>query len=433
MTYCNMNASFPQFHSPRRMFILTLLVMTMLQMAQAQRHEIFNSRIMSLQVVAGNRWMQMPVAELGGEPIHISFDDMTHDYHRYTYRIEHCDADWSVSEGLFLSDYMSGFDGLETIDDYEESVNTNHLYTHYRLSLPNGSCRFRMSGNYKLTVYDDDTEEPMFTACFMVVEPRFRVGLEVTTNTDIDIHHAHQQVAMRLDYGDVHVSDHQRQLKTVVLQNGRWDNAVFDAKPNFVRMDGLQWAHNRALIFDAGNVYRKFEMLDMNHTTMGLDALHWDGSEYHAHVMPDTPRPSYVYDESAQGAFYIRNSDNVDNDCVSDYAMVHFQLYADRQDGDVYLNGAWTQDAFLPPYLMTYDEAARCYNGSVLLKQGYYSYQYLVLHADGSTSPVTTEGNFYQTANRYQALVYYRGTTDRADQLLGYQELSMKNVELNGR
>ena len=31
-----------------------------------------------------------------------------------------------------------------------------------------------------------------------------------------------------------------------------------------------QWTHCRDLIFPAGNVYRKFEMLDMNHTTMVL-------------------------------------------------------------------------------------------------------------------------------------------------------------------
>ena len=72
---------------------------------------------------------------------------------------------------------------------------------------------------------------------------------------------------------------------------------------------------------------------------------------------------------------------------------------------------------------MEYDESSHCYHAQVKLKQGYYSYQYLVLRSDGSTRHVTTDGDFYQTANRYDALIYYRGTTDRSDQLLGWKSI----------
>jgi len=70
---------------------------------------------------------------------------------------------------------------------------------------------------------------------------------------------------------------------------------------------------------------------------------------------------------------------------------------------------------------MEYDEKKHCYHATVFLKQGYYSYQYLVLKDDGSTHPVSTEGNFFQTANRYDALIYYRGTGDRTDKLVGWK------------
>ena len=59
----------------------------------AQRSEILSPRIASLQVVAGDNWQSMPVVELNGQSILIAFDDLTHEYHRYTYKIEHCDAD----------------------------------------------------------------------------------------------------------------------------------------------------------------------------------------------------------------------------------------------------------------------------------------------------------------------------------------------------
>ena len=390
----------------------------------AQRSEIFSPRISSLQVVAGNDWLSIPLVQLHDGSINIAFDDMTHEYRRYVYRIEHCDADWKASSDLFPSDFLSGFNGELTIDDYDESVNTNRLYTHYSLRIPNENCRITMSGNYKLTVFDENEGNmPVLSACFMVLDPLVKVSASYTSNTDIDVNKSHQQVNFDVRYSDVRVTDPSRQLRTVVLQNGRWDNAVWDARPSYVSAEGLLWSHVRNLIFPAGNVYRKFEMLDMNHTTMGLEELKWDGEDFHAFVFPDLPRPSYVHDEAPQGSFYIRNSDNSENDYASDYAWVHFSLKAPLQRGDVYLNGDWTRDSFLPVYKMEYDAEEGMYNASVLMKQGYYSYQYLVLRDDGTTMPVDSEGSFFQTSNKYQVLVYYRGMGDRTDRLVGYVEV----------
>lgn len=396
--------------------------------AFAQRNEIHSDRIATLQVVAGDDWLSPPVAFLNGNPIHISFDDLTHEYHRYTYKLEHCEADWSVSEGLFESDYIQGFTEGNLIEDSEESLNTNMLYTHYRLTIPNKNCRLKISGNYRLTVYDDNNEEePMLTACFMIVEPRMGVSMNVTTNTDIDVNNSHQQVNMAVSYGGVHVSDPSRQLHTVVMQNGRWDNAIVNARPQYTMSDGLRWEHCRDLIFDAGNEYHKFEVLDTDHPTLGIERIRWDGERFHAFVYVDEPRPNYLYDEDANGAFYIRNSDNNENDRLTDYVMVHFQLNCPSPvEGDVYLNGVWTNDRFLPEYLMEYDEATKSYQAAILLKMGYYSYQYLMVDSEGYTKLMPTEGNFFQTENKYQALVYYREPGGRTDLLVGYQQVKTR-------
>lgn len=405
----------------RRILLLSACVLLCLP-TLAQRHETYNQRIATLQVVAGTDWLNMPITQLGGKPINIDFDDLTHDYHRYTYKIEHCDADWRVSQGLFENDYLQGFNGDLVIDDVESSVNTNHLYTHYHLSIPNENCRITMSGNYKLTVFDDNADEEnkkMFTACFMVEEPLVKVEIESTTSTDIDLQHEHQQVRMTVSYPNLRIS-HANQIKTVVLQNGRWDNCIVNARPDYTSDTQMEWQHVREMIFQAGNEYRKFEFLDVDHPTMGIDDIRWDGKDYHVYLQPDAPRPNYTHDEVAQGAYYVRNSDNEENNTASDYALVHFTLQAPRQQGEVYVNANWTQDQFLPQYKMDYEESDRSYHLTLPLKQGYYSYQYLVLRPDGTSAPVSTEGNFYQTHNTYQALVYYRGTSDRTDRLIGF-------------
>ena len=62
------------------------------------------------------------------------------------------------------------------------------------------------------------------------------------------------------------------------------------------------------------------------------------------------------------------------------------------------------------------------YHCAVRLKMGYYSYQYRLEQKDGETTVLPSDGNFYQTENRYGCLVYYRPTGGRTDLLYGFGE-----------
>lgn len=405
----------------KAIFFLSLVFICNLNIC-AQRNEILDKNIASLQVVANNDWLSLPIITLNSNDfVNISFDDLTHEYHRYCYKIEHCEADWQTSSALFESDYIDGFASGNTIDDVQESTNTVQLYTHYNISFPNSKCRPKISGNYRVTIYDENDEKHVVCrAYFMIVEPSMAVHLNVTTNTDIDINGKHQQVEMAVDYGNNIVSNPQTQIKTVVMQNSRWDNAVINAHPQYIKANGLQWIHCKDFIFDGGNEYRKFETLDVTHTTMGLESINWDGHNYHAWIWTDEPRPSYIYDKDANGAFLIRNSDNIDNDVNSDYIITHFRLKSPQTADPIYINGFFTNDRFLPQYEMKWNEKNQQYEGELLLKQGYYSYQYLMMKPEGKLKPVPSEGNFYQTENTYQALIYFKANGDRTDRLVGY-------------
>ena len=405
----------------KAIFFLSLVFICNLNIC-AQRNEILDKNIASLQVVANNDWLSLPIITLNSNDfVNISFDDLTHEYHRYCYKIEHCEADWQTSSALFDSDYIDGFASGNTIDDVQESTNTVQLYTHYNISFPNNKCRPKISGNYRVTIYDENDEKHVVCrAYFMIVEPSMGVHLNVTTNTDIDINGKHQQVEMAVDYGNNIVSNPQTQIKTVVMQNNRWDNAVVNARPQYIKANGLQWIHCKDFIFDGGNEYRKFETLDVTHTTMGLESINWDGHNYHAWIWTDEPRPSYIYDKDANGAFLIRNSDNIDNDVNSDYIITHFRLKSPQTADPIYINGFFTNDRFLPQYEMKWNEKNQQYEGELLLKQGYYSYQYLMMKPEGKLKPVPSEGNFYQTENTYQALIYFKANGNRTDRLVGY-------------
>ena len=411
----------------RLIFIFTYFLACLLPFsAFAQRHQINDDNIRSLQVVANQKWMDLPIMVLNDGKISIDFDDLTHTYRRLTYRLEHCEADWKPSVGLFESDVVDGFIAGNTIDDVKESTLTNTLYTHYHFDIPNDKCQPKLSGNYRLCVYDDDSssDHPLLTACFMLTEPAessMGVRLNITTQTDQSINREQQQAEMLIDYGTYIVSNPQQQIKTVVLQNRNWLDARWNSKPQYVMPNGLRWSHNQDYIFWAGNEYRKFEILSTDVASMGVDKIGWDGKNFHAYLFPTTPFLNYLYDEDADGAFLIRNSDNVEINTTSDYMLTHFQLNVPSPNPyRIFLNGDWTYDRLLPTYEMTYNSTGGYYEAVVPLKLGYYNYQFLAADEQGRLSSFRVDNSHYQTENSYQALIYFRPPGGRTDKLVGY-------------
>ena len=391
--------------------------------ASAQRHIVYDDNIASLQVVAGTRWQEFPLISMG-ESINISFDELSHEYHRYTYTITHLESDFTESTELLASDYISGFQSGLTIDDYEESINTTQNYTHYSLRIPNRQCKLRMSGNYRLDVYEENTAKPVLSAFFMVCEDAVNVYSGYTTDTDIDVRQSHQQVNVKVDYAGVKSTDPRRQIKGYVIKNYNWDNAVILPQSTGIDQRYLTWEHCRDLIFDGGNEYHKFEILDIHRNSMNVEDKTWDPKEemWHTYLWPDYRRPSYVYDETPKGAFYIRNSDNIENDVASEYVTVHFTLQTPQPfPYPVYVEGMWATCHDRERYRMAYNADSKTYTVAVPLKYGYYSYQYTMIEDEGNFRIPPTEGSFYETRNKYNVLIYYRGNIDRADRLVGYK------------
>lgn len=402
------------------------ILLFLLPMRLSAENRIYDPQVKSLQAVVNQDWLSPAVMRLhGNDHLHVSFDELSHDYHRYIYRLEHCEADWTSSEELFDTDWLEGFND-NVIEDFEHSINTTVAYTHYQLTIPNDKCRLKMSGNYRLHIIDEDQDEEILTVEFMITEQAMNLSMAISTNTDIDTNLCHQQVSFGLKYGSLSVTDPQEQLQTVVMQNSREDNWRWNVRPSAVSQNGLEWNHRKELIFDGGNEYRKFEVLDPSHPTMGIDRISWDGEYFQAFPFVCEPRPNYLYDEDTNGSFYIRNSDNRENDITSDYVWVNYRLKSPYMtEGSVVIDGRWTTEA-PETYVMEYDEANKFYTTSILQKLGYYSYQYLWVTDNNMTHPLPSEGNFYQTENRYQVLVYYKGIGERTWRLAAFGQKTIR-------
>ena len=400
--------------------ILLFLMLTTLPLTAANR--ILSPRFKTLTSIVNGDWMNRPVMQLNSNDVMtISFDELSHNFHRLCYRIEHCEYDWTTSESIFESDWLDGFNN-NPIEDYQNSINTTLPYTHYEFSIPNDRCRLKMSGNYRMTIIDEDEgDEEVMLVEFYVVEQQMDLGLNVSSNTDIDHNVSHQQVDMKLRYNALRITNLEEELRTVVMQNWRDDTARRDLRPSSVSMQGLEWIHQRPLIFDAGNEYHKFEVLDVSHPTMGIDRIDWDGHQYEVYPFMATERRNYLTDVDADGAFCIRNSERSESAYTCEYVWVNFTLKAPYQ-GDLFIGGQWTTDKDRETYKMRYDGGKGIYYTRLLLKQGYYSYNYTT--ETGGIPP--SEGSFYQTENRYQALVYYKSAMDRTWRLVGYRAVEFR-------
>lgn len=409
-------------------FAYLILILFLNSLAiQAQENGVFVDNLKSIQVEVNGEWGEQPVMILGGgNYVLISFDDLQHNFVRYTYSITHCNADWKQSD-LIRSEYMTGFDD-NRIDDYDQSMNTEMEYNHYSFTLPNEDVKLLVSGNYIVNIYEDGEDEPVARACFSVLEPHVGLKMSVSNNTDIDTYQSHQQLSFSINYNGFPVRNAIDELIPVVRQNNRWDNAVYNLKPTYMRVNEMIYEHNKSLIFEGGNEYRRFEILDRHVPTMRVDKMRYDGDYYHATIMVDEQRTAYFYDKDQDGRYYVRNGNNEDNETESDYYFTHFRLEMPQiPGGDLYINGDLTNGRFADEYKMEYNLLEHAYEIVLPLKQGSYNYQYLFVH-DGETvgRSLPSEGSFHQTENEYSVYIYNRPFGSRYDKLVGFKTISFE-------
>ena len=388
-----------------------------------------SDQIHSMEVMVNNAKVLIPCIELKSRDVlTFSFDDVTKEYHRYLYSVEHCDYQWRKSTRIFESDYLRGSIRRIPVDDYSESINTTQDYTHYAFVFPNNQLNIVYSGNYRIRVFDDETKEEVCSYCFCVVESKTPINVTATTNTEIDWNKTHQQLKISVIAQPLNVYDIKRELKMVVVQNGRWDNAVWNPEPDYYTPREVKWENCRQLIFDGGNEFRKFEMTSVKTAMMAVDNLKWFRPFYHATLFPAEDRLNYIYDEDQNGNFYVRTTEHNSDETEADYVWVHFSLkHKPEPGGNIYIYGGLTNWCILPEAQMKYNPEQQMYEGTMLLKEGYYNYQYMYIPSgstEGSLSQI--EGSFYQTENEYTVLVYYTQKGSRYDRLVGYRNLKFE-------
>ncbi|MDD6210976.1 MAG: DUF5103 domain-containing protein [Bacteroidales bacterium] len=394
------------------------------------RTGINDSKIKTLRVRMAGDLLSDPIIELNSQNfIDISFDELVPEMTRFSYRIIHCNADWTPSP-LSPIEYMFGPQDLP-VDNYEFSRGTTVDYCHYQLYLPNQDVEFKVSGNYAVQIYRDDNPDiPVITACVYVVETQVGVSMEITSRTEVDFNKEHQQVNFIIDHPDITINYPQSDLKLYLYQNNRFDNAVTNIQPYHIDRKRIEYRHNRDLIFQAGNEFRRFEFTSIRMPGMNVEELSYFSPFYHINLFPDKVRKTatYSYDQDQNGRFYIHTNDGDENDLDADYEIVHFTLPMEEPflNGNVYMCGEMYQYQLDEKSKVGYNFDTKAYEKSILLKQGSYNYQYLFVpkgKTKGETFPI--EGDKYETENEYRLMIYYHPMGEKYDHLIGVHRALM--------
>lgn len=366
-------------------------------------------------------YLEPAVTAFGDWNLLLEFDDLRAQRDTYYLRLIHCNYDWSRSNLMDL-DFLTEFNEFP-INNFEFSVDTHIPYVRYWITLP----PVKLPGNYLAVVYrGSDKSDLILTKRFMVYDSRVTFQNERNLVGAGSIASLNQQINFTVDYKNLDVINPLESVNVAIRQNRRWDNIATDIRPSFVREIEKELEYRffeSGKMFKGGNEFRFFDMRSLNNPGRNVARVIRTVKPYEVFVEPDKSRADEVYSQlpDLNGGFIPGNLDYPDA-AFTNYANVNFTLAA-RQPypGNVFVTGAFNYWNLNDQNRMQYDSVRREYRARVLLKQGWYDYQYLV-QAPG-VPPHLLEGSHFQTENMYEIFVYYRPFQPQADLLIGYLRL----------
>lgn len=364
-----------------------------------------------------------------GDSFNLEFDDLMAQSSNYYYKIKHYNADWTPSN-LQITEYLGGFDNI-MINNFQNSFNTLQSYTHYKLTLPNRNTRILISGNYMIEILDDDGDL-MFSRRVIVYEEEVQVAVRVNRTRNNETIDSKQNVGITIDYNVEAYNNPSRNFKIAILQNGRFDTAITNVPPQYTLGNQFIYNYDNETQFYGGNEFLYFDNSDIkqpNNTIVKVEST----DIYSSYLYPLAPRGlrQYSYYQDINGAFYPRNRFRDDAAVDADYAWVYFNLPTEEYIGkDVYVVGMVDNYLLSDSNKLVYDSTEKAYKKAMLLKQGFTSYLFCLV--DSNTNKIDFEnaidGNYYQTENDYQVIVYYRGVIDRSDRVIGFGTARSLNI-----
>jgi hypothetical protein len=360
-----------------------------------------------------------------GTVLELSFDDLEADGKDYQYKIEHMTHDWKKSR-LLSSQFIDGFDE-NTIINVTNSFNTLQSYTHYEVRIPNANTIITKSGNYLLSVLDDDDDEIVFTRKFVLYESAATVGIQASRSRNATTLNTQQTIEFSVNYPNLRINNPQQEINVVLLKNENWNETITDLQPTFFKPNQLKYTYSNKTNFWGGNEYLNFDSKFLRNKSINIVKIE-KGDVFQHYVYPYTYDPylTYRYNPDINGQFVFRTLEGNDARTEADYARMHFTLEAEEpfNDKKVHVYGAFNNFEIDDETELTYNFDDSTYRGSVLMKQGFYNYTFATVDEFGNVDTNEINGSFFQTENQYTVIVYFKPFGSLYDRVIGMGSVS---------
>lgn len=411
----------------RLSFLILIALLPLFCLAQREPDKVYMPKINGIKFFQRGNQMSYPVINLGAVGgLELHFDDLDARIKNYSYTWQLCDADWNPLD-LSALDYIEGFT-QNRLTQYRVSGIAKVKYIHYQVMLPEQNCQIKKSGNYLLKVFlNGDTSKLAFTKRLLVVDNKVTVAVKIQQPYNSSVTNTDHKVQFSLDNSKLNILNPQQQLKVVVLQNFRWDNAIKGMQPLFMRGNNYEYNGERDFLFPAGKEYRWLDMRSFRYQSEHIQEINRNNTPEDIYVRGDIQRnhDRWLVVQDYDGFFSIDCTDANNPWWQGDYGRVHFHFIPAGNrpfpGQDVYIVGQMTNYDLNDSTKLSFNGETGEYETSLLLKQGYYNYTYVTKdHRNNNARPETalTDGDYWETENLYTILVYYRSLGNRYDELV---------------
>lgn len=366
-----------------------------------------------------------------GKGFTFNFDDLYGNESNYYYRVVAYNYDWTRSS-LKEIDYIKGLD-RQSIKNYVNSVNTLQIYTHYSLSLPNNVYRITKSGNYVLEIYDAD-DTVVIRRKFVLYESAVNVGVAIKRTRDLSVFDTKQNVEFTIKMEDGAFQNPAANVKVAIFQNGRWDSYIKGIKPQYTIGSELIYKYDTETQFWASNQFLNFDNSDIRQVNNMIFSTNSANGMYSTVLYPNESRAKrgYTYFPDINGAYKPRIiNEGRDPASEGEYSWIYFSYkpIGEVPEGVTYfVTGMFNNAELNDQSKMVWNADTKNYEKAILAKQGFTNYMFTPV-VNGKVSPEDNpDGNFAATTNKYQVLVYYRGSNDLYDRAIGLGEASASTI-----
>ena len=355
-----------------------------------------------------------------GTALELSFDDLDNDNKEFQYKIQHMTHDWQPSR-LLSSQYINGFDQNNINNIITNSFNTFQSYTHYNVTIPNANSVITKSGNYLLSILDED-DQIVFTRKFVLYENEVAVGVNVSRSRNAKALQTQQSVEFVVSHPKLRINNPSQEVNIVILKNENWNESISGIQPTFFQQNVLRYSYNNNMNFWGGNEYLNFDSKFIRNKS--LNVLKIERKDiFHHYLYPYSYQPNvrYTYNPDINGQFIIRTLEGNDPKTEADYAMMHFSLMTKEPfyNKEVYIYGAFNNFEIEEENKLSYDTNTKSYFGNLLLKQGFYNYSFVTVDDKNIIDKNEIMGSFFETENQYKVLVYFKALGALYDRVVG--------------